>query len=331
MPEILRGMNVEHGGDSALFCQILNSIHCSCAEIATLCLFGAFLGARTYNRGHLPEARPPPRELILPVLSCNEGAAKEQHYHTKTDSHYQTMGKTSRKKKQTLKSREAGKAAASQIVRIGEKERCTNCKNWVQFGSFELQLGKPPHRAECGDNAKCDGCDFNLCYDCCITEKNSNRLTKWLLCANNRTGFGGSNDCIRGTPIKICSDCANVKRKRSDAGISDMEHQKDYPYIHCGGEMCIPDEGSGGRPRQECRECALSGERMMRICHLCDKIRCIACIGYAKDLGGDLSGETNTGWGIIRDMMDMGDMLKTTFINDFIKRCGDCGRDVCME
>jgi hypothetical protein len=176
-----------------------------------------------------------------------------------------------------------------------------------------------------------DGCDLNLCYDCCITEKNSNRLTKWLLCANNRTGFGGSNDCIRGTPIKICSDCANVKRKRSDAGISDMEHQKDYPYIHCGGEMCIPDEGSGGRPRQECRECAKSGERMMRICHLCDKIRCIACIGYAKDLGGDLSGETNTGWGIIKDMMDMGDMLKTTFINDFIKRCGDCGRDVCME
>jgi len=95
--------------------------------------------------------------------------------------------------------------------------------------------------------------------------------------------------------------------------------------------MCIPDGGSGGRPRQECRECALSGERMMRICHLCDKIRCIACIGYAKDLGGDLSGETNTGWGIIKDMMDMGDMLKTTFINDFIKRCGDCGRDVCME
>jgi len=27
----------------------------------------------------------------------------------------------------------------------------------------------------------------------------------------------------------------------------------------------------------------------------------------------------------------MGDMMKAQFINDFIKRCGDCGRDVCME
>jgi len=91
---------------------------------------------------------------------------EEQHYHnhTKTDSYYQTMGKTrSRKKKQTLKSKEAGKATAGQIARIGEKERCTNCKNWVQFGSFELQLGKPPHRAECGDNAKCVR-SFSRCY-----------------------------------------------------------------------------------------------------------------------------------------------------------------------
>jgi len=65
-----------------------------------------------------------------------------------------TMGKTSRKKKQQHVSREEANAAAGQIVRIGEKEKCSNCKNWVKFG-FTLRLGNPPHRAQCGPNAKC--------------------------------------------------------------------------------------------------------------------------------------------------------------------------------
>jgi hypothetical protein len=45
-------------------------------------------------------------------------------------------------------------------------------------------------------------------------------------------------------------------------------------------------------------------------------------------------GATDSGWNMVAGMMgglEMGDMLKANFINDYIKRCGDCGRDVCME
>ena len=65
---------------------------------------------------------------------------------------YPTMGKTSRKKTQKHASREEAKAADGQIVRIGEKEKCSACKNWISKG-FTLHLGTPPHRAECGPNA----------------------------------------------------------------------------------------------------------------------------------------------------------------------------------
>lgn len=75
------------------------------------------------------------------------------------------MGKTSRKKKQQHVSREEANAADGQIVRIGEKEKCSACKNWVRFG-FTLRLGTPPHRAQCGPNAKC------VSYYCNIVKNN---------------------------------------------------------------------------------------------------------------------------------------------------------------
>ena len=66
------------------------------------------------------------------------------------------MGKQSKKKKQAPTSREeAGVAYGNgQIVRIGEKQKCTKCKNWVKTG-FTLRIGEPPHGAECGHGAKC--------------------------------------------------------------------------------------------------------------------------------------------------------------------------------
>ena len=65
------------------------------------------------------------------------------------------MGKQSKKKKQAPTNREeAGVAGNGQIVRIGEKQKCTKCKNWVKTG-FTLRIGEPPHRAECGHGAKC--------------------------------------------------------------------------------------------------------------------------------------------------------------------------------
>ena len=64
------------------------------------------------------------------------------------------MGKASRKKKQAHTSREEANAAAGQIVRIGEKEKCTVCKNWIRFG-FTLRLGTDESRADCGPMAKC--------------------------------------------------------------------------------------------------------------------------------------------------------------------------------
>ena len=191
------------------------------------------------------------------------------------------------------------------------------------------------------------GCGLNLCHNCVDQEE---CRTTWFLCPHNKSGTsaGAKNDCVSRNPVKFCSDCTDVESKArklyhdsdDDEGVSDMEHQKNHALIYCGGfdrGSCMA-AGSVRKTVKECRECALSGERMMRICYCCGKIRCISCIGLARDQGGDMMGETNSGWNILAEMglgddegMGMGDMMKAQFINDFIKRCGDCGRDVCME
>ena len=65
------------------------------------------------------------------------------------------MGKKSKKNKEVRhSSREEARAGDGQIVRIGEKEKCTDCKNWIPWG-FTMRIGTPPFRADCGPGAKC--------------------------------------------------------------------------------------------------------------------------------------------------------------------------------
>ena len=143
--------------------------------------------------------------------------------------------------------------------------------------------------------------------------------------------------------MKFCADCGVNKIKSirrelyfdsDDKGISDMEHQKDQGLVYCGGfdrGSCMATK-SVREPLFECRECALSGERMMRVCYACGKIRCVQCIGHATDQGGSVMGVNNSGWNMLGSMMPgMDDMLKSCFVNDCIKRCGHCKRDVCVE
>lgn len=60
------------------------------------------------------------------------------------------MGKKTKKKKEIKASRDEARAGDGQIVRIGEKEKCSDCKNWIPWG-----FGTPPFRAECGPGANC--------------------------------------------------------------------------------------------------------------------------------------------------------------------------------
>ena len=69
--------------------------------------------------------------------------------------HNNIMGKKSKKNKEVRpSSREEARAGDGQIVRIGEKEKCTDCKNWIPWG-FTMRIGTPPFRADCGPGAKC--------------------------------------------------------------------------------------------------------------------------------------------------------------------------------
>ena len=59
------------------------------------------------------------------------------------------MGKKSKKKKEIKASRDEARAGDGQIVRIGEKERCSDCKNWIPWGFTMKGMG------DCGPGAKC--------------------------------------------------------------------------------------------------------------------------------------------------------------------------------
>lgn len=142
--------------------------------------------------------------------------------------------------------------------------------------------------------------------------------------------------------MKFCVDCSDIEGNRrklylgdtDDKGVSDMQHQANLGMIYCGSfdrGTCMA-MGSVRKALVECRTCALSGERKMRVCHLCGKIRCIQCIGHASDQGGSVMGANNTGWNMLSSIMPgMEDMLANAFVQDCIRRCGHCQRDVCME
>lgn len=149
-------------------------------------------------------------------------------------------------------------------------------------------------------------------------------------------GFGRENLCLSTPAVKFCIDCGTSETKRrelwkygsDDKGVSDMEHQKDFGLIYCGGfdrGSCMAT-GSVRRALYECRTCAFSGERKMRVCYLCGKLRCIQCIGFAGDqggsvMGGEAVGAKGTGWNMLSeripgftDMPGLKDMYKVSAV-----------------
>lgn len=176
-------------------------------------------------------------------------------------------------------------------------------------------------------------------------------MKQWHLCSNNNSGTArGKNLCLAQPAVKFCLDCGpdlikSMNRRlfswEDNDGkeiISDMEHQKDLGLLYCGGfdrGSCMSTD-SVREPLFECRECATSGKRKMRVCYVCGKIRCVSCIGHASDQGASVMGTANNPnphWGMMSGfrLPGMEDMLKSAFVEDCLKRCGDCERDVCME
>ena len=180
---------------------------------------------------------------------------------------------------------------------------------------------------------------------CCNCQKGID--SGWYNCPNNKTTRGGEDHCVSRPRFKFCEDCGPdyVKGKRRElwrdeggaaTAASDTEHQRDMMMMYCGGfdrGSCMA-MGSVREPLVECRACATSGERKLRICFSCGKIRCISCIAFAADKGGSMMGANESGWNLLGDLIPgggMDDMMKSAFVDDCIKRCGDCGRDVCMQ
>mmetsp|Transcript_34428 Transcript_34428/g.61853 ORF Transcript_34428/g.61853 Transcript_34428/m.61853 type:complete len:359 (+) Transcript_34428:95-1171(+) len=202
-----------------------------------------------------------------------------------------------------------GRAAKGANNSDAKKVRCTDCRN-----------------ARAG--VKCDGCEMNLCHRCA----NQSDYT-WYQCPNRKK-------CVNESQFLCCEPCGDIQSKRRNldgwrsseerddqAILSDQAHQKDSALVYCGGYdkgSCMA-LGSVREPMRECKFCAASGDGKLRTCELCGKIRCLHCLGCAQDFAKKALADSKDSpqWKL--------DLYKCDFVENCIKRCGECGRDVCVE